>query len=102
MPKLNCCVNNCAHNAESCCSLGQIQVDGSAANSSAETCCNNFAEQTGASNCSCTPNPSLKVDCKATDCTHNKECECCADSIDVAGSGACNCQDTQCSSFCPC
>lgn len=100
MPKLKCGVSNCGNHAEGCCCLGKIDVSGGA--TSENTCCNNFIEQSGATNASLTPNEALNVSCSANDCTHNKNSECCADSIDVAGAGACNCSDTQCSSFCHC
>lgn len=100
MPKLNCGVSNCAHNCSDQCCLNQIDVSGSAATNSVETCCSNFIEQTGATNSLESPNMALEVECKAENCTHNSNCKCCADSIDIAGQGACNCGDTCCSSFC--
>lgn len=98
MPKLKCGVNSCANNAENCCCLGKIDVAGGV--TAENTCCSSFIELTGATNAADTPNESLSVDCDAHDCVHNKDCQCCAESIDVAGAGACNCTDTQCSSFC--
>ncbi|MEG0014831.1 MAG: DUF1540 domain-containing protein [Cellulosilyticaceae bacterium] len=100
MPKLNCGVSNCAHNSEDCCCLNQIGVAGDAANNSIETCCSNFSEQTGATNSMESPNAALEVECQANNCTHNDNCKCCAQSIDIAGQGASNCVDTCCSSFC--
>ncbi|MEG0318452.1 MAG: DUF1540 domain-containing protein [Niameybacter sp.] len=100
MPKLNCGVNNCAHNAESCCCLSNVKVDGSSnTDQSSGTCCNSFAEG-GANNCTGTPEANSEINCEAMNCAHNEDCRCCADSIQVAGNGACNCGDTECSSFC--
>lgn len=100
MPKLNCGVGNCANNADDCCCLANIGVAGNQAQTSDQTCCSNFSEKTGATNCATTPNPSLSVQCDACNCTHNSNRECCADSININGYGASNSMDTACSSFC--
>ncbi len=100
MPSLSCSVQNCGNNAEGCCCLNEIKVDGNHPDTPEGTCCNSFTDQVGASNSTSTPNDQLNVMCEATDCVHNKGCTCCADSIDVAGFGASNSLDTQCSSFC--
>ena len=39
------------------------------------------------------------VDCKATDCMYNKECQCHAGKISVEGGNACHCQETECATF---
>ena len=101
MPKLNCGVENCAYNAERCCCLGNINVDGSNNTEHTEgTCCNSFTEDSGAHNCSGVPAVDSEVDCQATNCTHNDNCKSHADSIEVVGNGACRCGETECSSFC--
>lgn len=100
MPKLSCSVHNCSNHAEGCCSLGKIDVSGAHADHSSETCCSNFQEQIGATNAMNTPNETLSVGCNATDCMHNSNQVCGAESISVAGAGATNSVDTQCSSFC--
>ena len=46
------------------------------------------------------PTLQMNVGCEATNCVHNSNCNCNADSIDVSGYNACNCDDTCCSSFC--
>lgn len=100
MPKLNCGVSNCANNADECCCLGQIGVNGSQAHSSEQTCCGNFLEKTGTTNCTGNANPYLSVQCDACDCKNNVNNQCCAESIDISGYGANNSVDTACSSFC--
>ena len=39
------------------------------------------------------------VDCKATDCMYNKECQCHAGKISVEGGNACHCDETECATF---
>lgn len=39
------------------------------------------------------------VDCKATDCMYNKECQCHAGKISVEGGNACHCGETECATF---
>lgn len=100
MPKLNCGVENCAYNAERCCCLGSIDVDGSHSTSCTEgTCCNSFVEDDGAHNCSGVPEANSEVACKAVSCMHNENAKCNANSIDVAGNGASNSIETECSTF---
>ncbi len=98
MPKLNCGVSNCGNNAEGACCRGAIEVAGGA--TAENTCCSNFLEGSGATNTATTPNETLVVACNAHDCAHNENSQCCAESINVAGMGATNAVDTQCSSFC--
>ncbi len=100
MPRLTCGVTNCAHNSEMCCSLNHVEIEGAGTNCADGTCCQNFVEAVGATNCCACANPVVDVACEATNCTHNCGCKCKADSIDVSGMGASNCAMTQCSSFC--
>ncbi|MEG1779619.1 MAG: DUF1540 domain-containing protein, partial [Oscillospiraceae bacterium] len=61
-----------------------------------------FCENNGIQNsinaatvCSCSD-----IDCNAKKCVHNA-CGCCdATEINVGGAGACNCNQTECDSFC--
>lgn len=100
MPKLNCSVQNCAYNAESCCSLGNVKVDGSSHTEHTEgTCCNSFAEGGSGHNCSGVPADYSEIDCQATSCTYNENCRCHADSIQVVGNGADRCGETECGTF---
>ncbi len=100
MPRLTCSVSNCAHNAGSYCSLNHIDVEGAAANCAGETCCQNFVEATGATNYTASATPTLDIACDATNCSHNCNCHCQADTVDMSGMGATNCSGTNCSSFC--
>ena len=43
--------------------------------------------------------PTSKIDCKATECQYNKECQCHAGKISVEGSKACSCDETECATF---
>ena len=103
MPQLRCSAQNCAHNSEQCCCRGEIKVAGNQAHHSENTCCSNFYEDQGGARNSVSQAPTVQmnVGCEATNCTHNNNCNCAADSIDVSGYNACNCDDTCCSSFYP-
>ena len=98
MPNLSCSVSNCSHNDNCLCNLNSIDVSGGG--SKANTCCNNFTESQGFSNCSCSGSPETNIACQAKDCTHNNNCSCDADRVDVCSCGqSCNCHDTECTSF---
>ncbi|SHH91297.1 protein of unknown function [Clostridium collagenovorans DSM 3089] len=100
MPQLSCCVDSCTHNKENCCCKNTIKVGGKKAEKPSSTCCESFHEQDGSfTNSIETPNAALDVKCDATNCIHNCNCSCAADSIDVSGVSACSCDQTQCSSF---
>lgn len=104
MPKLRCSAQNCIHNAQECCCRGEIKVGGEGAEHSEHTCCSNFYEnQGGAQNAAVSQEPTVQMEvaCEAQNCTHNKDCKCHADCIDVSGYNACHCDDTCCSSFYP-
>lgn len=113
MPELKCTVQTCMHNKQFLCDLDRIQVGGSSAKTPNETCCDSFQERkngsysnsasgsysdsysnvTGnASDCSC-------IDCKASDCMYNCDCECHAGKISVEGSNACQAAATECATF---
>ena len=100
MAKLSCSVNNCCHNSSNYCCNNEIKVGGKKANSPSSTCCESFQEMTEAfTNNVQTPNPSLNVKCEATNCIHNSDCSCSANSISIDGISASNSDDTQCVSF---
>ena len=42
----------------------------------------------------------IDVDCEAVSCVHNENCKCAAREIGIGGAHACDCQDTECASFC--
>lgn len=113
MPELKCTVQTCVHNKKFLCDLDKIQVGGDRAKSATETCCDSFQERSGgatnsasmnsytnstsdvtgsASDCSC-------VDCKATECMYNSNCECHAGKISVEGSEANRADGTECATF---
>ncbi|HIY00316.1 MAG TPA: DUF1540 domain-containing protein [Candidatus Blautia faecipullorum] len=107
MTVLNCSAITCIYNKDQLCSRGSIEVSGSTARCSDETCCESFREQGSDSvtnssqdHCGC---EKIQIDCKAKECTYNEHCKCTAAAIDIAGHNACTCQDTKCSTFaCKC
>lgn len=102
MPKLNCCVTNCAYNEETCCCLGKIHIEGGEAAVPSETCCNTFIEKGDLSNSIQQPKGQVEIDCLAIRCIHNKACKCNADYISVVGQDATTSDGTQCNAFCKC
>ena len=104
MPQLKCTVQTCVHNKQFLCDLDEITVGGESAKNPTETCCDSFQESkegsytnsmNEASDCSC-------VDCKATNCMYNKECECHAGKISVEGGDAKQASGTECATFQSC
>lgn len=101
MTKLQCMVTSCYYNEDKLCSKGDIMVDGKNAKDAGGTCCSSFKERTtGASNSMRSPKNEIEVDCKACNCVHNEDCKCAADHIGIAGNNACQCQETECMTFC--
>ncbi len=100
MPRLYCSVSNCLHNADSCCSLSLIEIDGVVAQCSEDTACGNFAEGFGTMNTTADANPVLEIVCEATNCLHNFDSRCVSEFISISGMGATNSIGTECSSFC--
>ena len=105
MPNLVCSVENCANNEDCLCALNEISVCGCEAQTSDNTCCASFREESEsfsncAGNCGCAT-ASTEVACQAHNCTHNEDDCCCADSINVCGCGAKRSEGTECSSFVP-
>lgn len=101
MPLLNCTAVNCIYNKEELCSKGDILVDGESAEHSSDTCCHSFKEAADGSmsNSTGSGSASIYVDCKACECSYNKEEKCHANAIDIEGSNACECEQTQCGTF---
>lgn len=105
MPILDCSVKNCIHNMESRCQLESIKVMGNNATRSEATECGSFELRTDSeySNSTHMPDPENDVRCEAVKCTFNDDMKCRADHIGIAGNGACDCKETECSSFyCEC
>ena len=105
MPELRCTVQTCLHNKDFYCALDGIVVGGSNATTAEQTCCDSFEERKGDSYSNVTgeASPKCKIDCKATDCMYNEQCQCHAGKISVEGSSACRCGQTECATFkCEC
>lgn len=102
MTNLRCSVMNCYYNEDRLCCKGDIMVDGNGAKNAQGTCCSSFKERTGDSARNSVGHASKDIDvaCKACNCVHNKDCKCEADAIGIAGSGACDCRETECTTFC--
>ena len=109
MPELKCTVQTCMHNQDFLCRLDSIQVGGSQAKASKETCCDSFEERktqgmensyTNAyGNHATAPSDRGGIDCKATDCMYNEQCKCEAGKVSVEGSCACHKDGTECATF---
>lgn len=102
MTKLNCTVKNCMYNKEKLCNLGNIKVEGTTAEVSDSTACASFRERD--KNCCSnmedkSPNKNSVVECMAQMCVYNKNCNCTATHIDVAGETANNYRETRCATF---
>lgn len=105
MPILDCNVTSCIHNTDEKCCKGNILVEGSDAKEPEATFCASFHEREEDSfrNGCEVPDYSLQVDCEATHCRFNDDCECHAEHIGIAGNGACCSEETKCASFqCTC
>lgn len=101
MPELKCSVVTCVHNNENYCALDSIEVNGSSAQKSEETCCGSFVEKRDNqySNSAKSATATSDVVCRARDCKYNDECKCFAGKINVAGSSACHSEETECTTF---
>ena len=101
MTKLDFNVVNCSYNENNCCRREDIRVEGMQAKTPSETCCGSFA----AKGCGCATNKmgepakETNVSCEATECKFNREKECCASHIGIAGGHADTCRETECGSF---
>ena len=101
MPDLRCTVQTCTDIQNYLCNLDSIVVGGNSAKKAAETSCDSFEERKSGtySNVTGEAGPTSKIDCKATECQYNKECQCHAGKISVEGSKACSCDETECATF---
>jgi Domain of Unknown Function (DUF1540). len=102
MPALVCAAHTCVYNKEEYCSKGDIKIGGQEATDFHETCCASFEERTGEGSSNSIGTGSLMVDvnCKACNCVYNETEKCCANKIGVAGSSACEANETACGTFC--
>ena len=101
MPELRCTVQTCKHNHDYYCALESINVGGSQAKKSKETCCDSFEERKGEgySNAADYASATSRIDCEATCCQYNNDCICHAGKISVEGGDACQCEQTECATF---
>ena len=101
MTKLDCNVKNCIHNADNCCCKQAIVVDGKSAKDCCDTCCGSFDEnKDGAfTNLFKTPEKRLQSDCEAVNCIYNEQRHCQAEHVGIAGNGASQAGQTECSTF---
>ncbi len=105
MTQLKCSAQTCMYNEDQYCCKGDIMVEGKNAKEPSGTCCASFRERTEGSmrNAISHPSRNIEVDCEAKDCVYNDSCKCTAESINIAGSHACHCGDTECARFeCEC
>ena len=101
MPTLSCSAVKCIYNENRLCGKGDIKVTGEHPQESCDTCCSDFRENTSgiAKNSVGDPSGEILVNCSACTCCYNEDMECHADEIDIAGSSACQCSQTECSTF---
>ena len=78
MTKLDCNVVNCSYNADNCCRRTDIQVEGTQAKTSSETCCGSFAPKgSGCQSCHTTDvKKDTTVSCEACECKFNEDHAC--------------------------
>ena len=101
MPLLSCSAVKCIYNENRLCQKGDIKVSGDHAQEACETCCASFRENTSgvAKNSFADTSRDILVDCSACTCCYNEDMECHAGQIDIAGVSACQCEQTECSTF---
>ena len=100
MTRLDCSVVNCAYNKEDSCCKDNIHVGGKNAKVTDETCCESFREKKhGMTNSNAIPSKPTEVACEAECCCYNHSCKCAADQIQMSGSNACHCGQTECATF---
>ena len=90
MTKLDCNVVNCSYNADNCCRRTDIQVEGTQAKTSSETCCGSFAPKgCGCQSCHTTDvKKDTTVSCEACECKFNEDHACHAGHIGISGGHA--------------
>lgn len=103
MADLKCAVENCTYNQQHLCSKGDIMVGGKNACCCGETCCESFSQrkegQDSFKSSTCHPARTISIDCEAVKCIYNSDYKCHADHVDIKGSGACDCRETECATF---
>ncbi len=103
MSLLECTAEECVYNKRQCCCKGEIQVEGTRAENSADTSCGSFSAKSDnafQSSCGCkTPSRTIEIGCDVDACVYNNDKKCFADRIGISGSGAMEAGQTQCATF---
>lgn len=101
MPELSCSAVKCIYNDNRLCGKGDILVAGVEADKPRETCCSSFRENEfgQARNSVGDPSRQIWVECSACNCRYNEDEQCHAEKIDISGASACQCGQTECSTF---
>ena len=101
MPALVCSAQNCVYNEAMYCGKGDIRVGGEGAKVCQDTCCESFHERKWDNVRSSVGSPSaeIQIKCEAVHCKYNKNCDCHANKVDIAGVAACRCEETECATF---
>ena len=99
MAELNCSATNCCYNEDRLCTKGDILVGGKDAACPNETCCESFSAAGNYRNaCGC-GSSNVSIDCEASSCAFNKSSKCTAGHVEIKGSGAVQCGETECATF---
>lgn len=101
MPNLDCTATKCTYNVDEFCAKGSILVAGRDAKQPEETCCSSFQEcsSCGCKNADRCVSRQVDVECEAKECVYNESGACNAGHIGITGNSACECRETECSSF---
>ena len=103
MSYLRCNARNCSNNQNDLCIREEIKVDGATADTKSDTCCNSFTQRgesySNVTSRATSAEPETDIDCDVVNCSYNKDYKCADASVDISGSSACTCRETQCSTF---
>lgn len=101
MAKLRCTAQSCMYNNSQYCYLGEIEVSGTEADCSEDTCCSNFYKDIGNARNLIKKQTIefMDVGCDARSCIHNVVCKCQADYISMSGYDVSHCDETCCLRF---
>ena len=102
MNKIDCSVSNCSHNKEGLCYANRINIGGKSAVNDCQTCCGSFLNKllysdltnniNGDGSCDC-------LVCHVKSCSHNENCLCSLENIQVDGANPEIYTETFCKSF---
>lgn len=102
MQKINCDVNNCSHNSSGVCFSNRVDIAGMGSSTENNTCCGAFLNKLTYGDLSSSCSSSSACDClvcKVTSCSHNDNCLCSLDSINVSGNDTNLYSETTCQNF---